>query len=157
MVSDTFSVATEEELYAEVARAWYRMRPVGSHVERPIRPYAIGPDFAYQIWSQREDDAQHIIVLCVQIVTLDYWELCGVTRTDDVDGQPREPLDPASAWWQPIEELPERGVHYWVLGSGTIELRSVATCDAPPAPLYGRVESEATSPKLGEQMVNNGA
>lgn len=43
--SDTFLVATEEELYAEVARAWYRMHSAGGHVKRPIRPYVIGPDF----------------------------------------------------------------------------------------------------------------
>jgi hypothetical protein len=103
-----------------------------------MKRYAIGPDFAYQVWDQREATAQRIIALCAQIVTLEYSQLPGATQTDDLDCTPREQLDPAATWWQPLDQASELGVHYWVLGNGTIELRALAARDARPMPRHGR-------------------
>lgn len=134
----TFAVATEEELYAEIARAWYRMDSAAGHIERPMQPYTIGPEFANEVWSQREDSAQRIVAVCARVVSFHNWQLSGAQRVASVDEPPREALDPAAAWWQPLKDPPELGVHYWILGNGTVEFRSLASLHAPPPPEYGR-------------------
>lgn len=138
LVSDGFVLATEEELYAEIARAWYRLSTCSDHVKRPMRPYAIGPEFAHAVWSTREDQAQCVIAVCARIITFRVWELPGARLIGGVDFRPKETLDPATAWWQPVGELPGHGVHCWILGNGTIELRSLAAVDDLPLPEYGR-------------------
>lgn len=138
MPGETFAVSTEEELYAEIARAWCRMQAPGKHVERPLQPYALGPDFAHAVWSEPEDNAQRIIVVCAKVISLHHTGLCGARRVDGVTRMPGEALDPVSSWWRPLDELGELGLHYWVLANKTIELRSLAAFDSPPPAQYGR-------------------
>jgi hypothetical protein len=138
LVSDRFVLATEEELYAEISRAWYRLSRCGDHVKRPMRPYALGPEFAQAVWSTREDKAQCVIAVCARIITFPFWELPGARLVGGVDYRPKEALDPVTAWWQPVDELSGYGVHCWILGNGTIELRSLAAVDDPPLPEYRR-------------------
>jgi hypothetical protein len=135
---DIFAVATEEELYAEISRAWYRMGSPGVHIACPMQPFAIGPELAYAVWSRPEDYAQRIVAVCARVVTFRGWQLPAAQQIEGVDGPPGEALDPAAAWWHPIEKPSGLGMHYWILGNGTIELRSLAPVDAPPPLEYGR-------------------
>jgi|GEM_PF-2703113 hypothetical protein len=137
-----FSVATEEELYAEVARAWCRMHSPPTRVRFPMRPFAFGPDFAPAVWDQREDHAQEVVAVCAGIVSRRNPNEHGAQEVNGLAMTPGESLDPACAWWQPIPpDLGEIGVHFWVLGNGTVEIRSLAPLDEPPLPEYGRFAS----------------
>jgi hypothetical protein len=62
----------------------------------------------------------------------------GAQQVSTLTATPKESLDPATAWWQALPEPGELGLHFWVLGNGTVELRSLAPYDEPSTPEYGR-------------------
>jgi hypothetical protein len=137
-VQDSFAIATEEELYAEIARAWCRIHPPAARVRHPMQPFAVSPAFTSAVWGQREDYAQKIIAVCARIISRRQPHGEGAQQVSALTATPRESLDPATAWWQALPELGELGLHFWVLGNGTIELSSLAPYDEPSPPEYGR-------------------
>jgi hypothetical protein len=137
-VKDSFAISTEEELYAEIARAWCRIHPPAARVRHPMRPFAIGPDFASAVWNQREDYAQKVIAVCARVISRRQPNGEDAQHVSALTATPGESLDPATAWWQALPEPGELGLHFWVLGNGTVELRSLAPYDEPSPPEYGR-------------------
>jgi hypothetical protein len=135
---DSFAIATETELYAEIARAWCRIYPPAARVRHPMQPFAVNRVFTSAVWGQREDYAQKIIAVCARVISRRQPHGEGAQPVSALTATPRESLDPATAWWQAVPELGALGLHFWVLGNGTIELRSLAAYDEPPMPEYER-------------------
>lgn len=141
---DSFAVATEVELYTEIARAWCRIYPPATRVRYPMQPFAVGPDLASVIWEQREDYAQNVIAVCARVVSRREPQGEGAQQVGALTATPEESLDPATDWWLAVPELGELGLHFWVLGNGTVELRKLAPYDDPPLAEYGRFARRST-------------
>ncbi len=75
--------------------------------------------------------------MCAMVVSVESWRLLEVRQT--AAGCPlKEGLDPVSTWWHPLSSTAEVGLHFWRLGIGMIELRSVGPVDDPPQLQFGR-------------------
>jgi hypothetical protein len=129
------SKRTVADVYAGIARAWFQMHPASRHLENPMQKYAVAPGFAQQVWGRTDVDPQEIIVACATIVSVEKWRLTKGQQTAGC-GKLQEALDPTGAWWQPLHDTDELGVHYWILAVGIIELRSVGPVDDPPPAIW---------------------
>jgi hypothetical protein len=125
---------TDADVYAEIARAWYRMRPSSDHLEHPIKKYVVAPSFARQVWDQPGIDPHAVIDVCARVVSEDDWRLREQTRQTVVCSHLEDGLDPVNGWWHPLGSIGEVtvGLHFWRLAIGTIELRSVGPADEAP-------------------------
>jgi hypothetical protein len=141
---DFVAIATETELYAEIVRAWCRIYPPAARVRHPMQPFAINRAFTPAVWGQREDYAQKIIAVCARVISRRQPHGEGAQQVSVLTATPQESSDPATAWWQEVPELGGLGLHFWVLGNGTVELRGLAAYDEPPTPEYGRFADTQT-------------
>jgi hypothetical protein len=136
----------ERELYVAITLAWYETQPRRAHIDHALRPYALGTGFALSVQrSPRRVDLQHVAAICALLVRSRPWELDGLQKVIDTPGiehAPKDELDPLCAWWYPLERPSVLGVHYWELGSGTLELRRLSRFDEPPALQFGRFAAE---------------
>lgn len=140
----------ERQLYVEITVAWYQTQPRGTHIDRALRPYALGTGFADSVMnSPRGADLQHVAAICALLICSRPWQLDGlrmVTDTQGIGRAPKHELDPVCAWWYPLDKPHVLGVHYWELGSGTLELKRLSRFDKPPALLFGRFAAERSKP-----------
>lgn len=131
----------QAELYVEITASWYWSNPRGGHIWRPIQAFVLAPDFHDSV--ARWPGATHgrIIAACARIVSLYRWELVGMKVANHAEGsgtRAGEGLDPVTAAWYPLEGTSEVGVHFWQLGCGLTDLRSVAPFNQAPALEFGR-------------------
>lgn len=140
------SFCSEDELYAAVAHTWYCLHPPGEHIRRPMQPYVLGPHFASTAKSEPGPVREEIIAVCARIVSMYRWELPDAIVAKHAVGfgrVPQEALDPATPLWHPLPTTPRLGVHFWRLGAGPIELRSVGLFDhAPPLEFHRFADAE---------------
>lgn len=132
---------SEAELYAAIARAWHAMHQPGEHIRRSMQSYVLGPPFASTAESEPGPVRGEIVAVCARIVSLYRWELPDLRVAKHAVGfgvVPREALDPATPLWHPLPVTSGRGVHFWRLGAGPIELRCVGSFDHAPSLEFGR-------------------
>lgn len=103
-----------------------------------MKTYAVAPGFAQQVWGRTGVDPQEVIMTCARIISVEAWRLTEARRIAGASSEAREGLDPLASWWLPLASTDEVGVHYWKLGVGLIELRSVGPVEQPPKLEYGR-------------------
>jgi hypothetical protein len=143
----------EADLYAAIATSWYWSNPRGGHIQRPMRQFVLGPDFAAVAARWPDSVYGAIVAACARIVSLHNWELLGVQIAKHAQGTgtlPKEGLDPVMSEWYPLDGTSGLGVHFWRLGSGVIELRSVGPFNHAPALQFARFA--ATERKLSEEV-----
>lgn len=128
----------DADVYAEIARAWYRMRPSSDHTEYPMRKHVVTPNFARQVWGRAGIDPQAVIDVCARVVSEDDWRLNRQARQTAKCGRLEHTLDPVTGWWYPLNNTETVGLHFWRLVIGTIELRSVGPVDESPPLQSGR-------------------
>lgn len=136
----------ERALYVEITMAWYQRQPHGLGVDRAFRPYIVGAGF---VNSVRDSEAQvelgHVAAVCALLISSQPWQLDGLRKildTQNIGRVPKTGLDPLCAWWHPLGEPYILGIHYWELGSGTVELRRLSRFEKPPPIQLGRVAVE---------------
>jgi hypothetical protein len=150
----------EGDLYVGITVAWYRMRNHGLDISHAIRSYVLGDGFAKSVQDAlSEVSFEQVIAICALVVSSKAWELAGLRKildTQNIHRAPIEALDPVCAWWYPLGEPPDLGIHYWELGNGIIELRRLSRFVLPPGLQFGRLAAElgddaspATSPQRG--------
>jgi hypothetical protein len=136
----------ERDLYVEITLAWYQRQPHGLQIDRAFRPYVLGRWFASSVRdSLPQVDPQHVVAICALLVCSQPWRLDGLQKVLDTRGigrAPKDELDPVCAWWYPLDKPSILGVHYWELGSGTLELCRLSRFDTPPALQFGRFATE---------------
>jgi hypothetical protein len=136
----------EADLYAEIVRRWYWSISRGGHIQRPVQPFVLGPNFAASVAQWPDSVYGHIVAACARVVSLHNWELLGrvkVTKhAKDMGTQGQEGLDPVTAAWYPLDGAPELGIHFWRLGGGIIDVRSVGPFKQAPALQFGRFAAE---------------
>jgi hypothetical protein len=147
----------ERDLYVGITAAWYRMQIYGLDISHAIRSYVLGDGFANSVQDALSDVAlEQVIAICALVVSSKPWELAGLRKildTQSIHHVPREALDPVCAWWYPLGEPSELGIHYWELGNGIVELRRLSRFEMPPGLQFDRFTAEqaddappATSP-----------
>jgi hypothetical protein len=141
----------ERDLYVEITIAWYQRRPHELHIDRALRPYVLGTGFANSVRdSPPRVDLEHVAAICALLVCSQPWQLDGLQKvvdTQSIGRAPKDELDPICAWWYPLDKPCVLGVHYWELGSGTVELRRLSRFDKPPALQFGRFAGRRTDRK----------
>jgi hypothetical protein len=133
----------EQELYMAITLAWYQAQTRGFHVDRVLRPFVLGSGFARSVDAHREYWELHrVAAICALLVCSQPWELDGLQKILDVQGigrVPKDDLDPVCAWWYPLAPLPSLlGIHFWELGSGVVELKTLSRFETPPSLQFGR-------------------
>lgn len=117
------------------------MHQPGEHIRHPMQPYVLGPDFASTAQSESRQVRGEIVALCARIVSLYRWELPDLRVAKHAAGfgkVPQEALDPATPLWHPLPMTSGLGVHFWWLGAGPTELRSVGRFNHAPALEFDR-------------------
>lgn len=133
--------SAEADLYAEIARSWFWSKPKGEHIQRPMQRFVLGPDFAASVGRWPDSVYGHIIGACARVVSLENWELLAVEvpkPAASVGTPAREWCDPLTLEWYPLDGESELGVHFWRLGGGVIEVRSIGPFYQAPALQFGR-------------------
>jgi hypothetical protein len=150
----------ERDLYVGITVAWYGMRNYGLDISHAIRSYILGDGFADSVQMALSEVAlEQVIAICALVVSSRPWELAGLRKildTQNIHRVPREALDPVCAWWYPLDEPPDLGVHYWELGNGILELCQLSRFETAPALQFDRLAAEqaedappVTSPQPG--------
>jgi hypothetical protein len=143
--SSSTSASAEANLYAAITRLWYWSIPRGGHIQRPMHRFVLGPGFAASVAQWPDSVYGDIVAACVRVVSLHHWELLGrvkLAKHAEGMGTGQECLDPVSAAWYPLDGASELGVHFWRLGSGVIDVRSVGPFKQAPALQFGRFAAE---------------
>ena len=133
--------SAEADLYAAIARLWFWSTPKGGHIQRPMQRFVLGPDFAASVARSPDSVYGHIVGACAQVVSLDNWELLGVKvpkRAGGAGTLSGECFDPLTWAWYPLDGESGLGVHFWRLGGGVIEVRSIGPLNQAPALQFGR-------------------
>ena len=121
-------------MYVAVTVAWYQAYSWEDRRRHPLGPYVLGRLFARYAASVSVDVGV-IASVCAQLARrhqTQRGELIPMAL------QPRQALDPASAWWHELPGTDGLGVHYVELGGGTLEFLSVAYKDERPIVEAGR-------------------
>ncbi len=129
----------------EITIAWYQAQPRGPHIDRALRPYALGTGFAKSVQDNPNVDLRHVASICALVVSSETWRLDGLQKVLDTQGVGRAPkgiFDPVNVWWYPLNKPSVLGIHYWELANGTLELRLLHRFDRPPPVLFGRFTAE---------------
>lgn len=133
----------EQELYMAITLAWYQAQTQGVPLDRVLRPFVLGSEFAVSVEGHRAYLELHRVTeVCALVVCSQPWELDGLRKVLDIQGigrVPKDEMDPVCVWWYPMAPSPSLlGLHYWELGSGIVELKSVSKFDKPPILQFGR-------------------
>lgn len=147
------SASVEADLYAAITMSWYWSNPRGGHIGRPMQRFVLGPDFAASVARWPDSVYEHIVSACARIVSLHNWELRGLKVAKHADGAgtpPKECFDPVTPAWYPLGGGLGPGVHFWRLGGGVIEIRSVAPFGRAPMLQFERFA--AAERKLAEDV-----
>jgi hypothetical protein len=150
----TTGIRTEEDLYAEVTRAWCRMLSRERRRKRPLRRYVFGPDFALSVLTGGTTAyARQVASVCALLACRYPWPNAGAESSPQ-EHSPSEGLDPALTWWRPLESHDRLGLHYWELGNGTIEFISVGLRANHPTSI---AHNRCREVKQGARHVTRGA
>jgi hypothetical protein len=153
--SSPMSASGEADVYAAIATSWYRSNPRDRHIQKPMQPFVVDPGFAASLARWPDAVYEHVIAACARIVSLHSWELAGMQVAEHAEGAgtpPQECLDPLTPQWCPLGRASASGlgVHFWRLGGGVIEIRSVGPFNIAPALQFGRFA--AAEQKLEEDV-----
>jgi hypothetical protein len=136
----------ERDLYVEITMAWYQIQPHGLGIDSPFRPYILGAGFANSVSANEAYvELGRVAAICALVISSHPWQLNGLRKvldTQNIGRVPKTSLDPLCAWWYPLGKPYILGIHYWELGSGTIELRCLNRFEKPPPIRLGRVAAE---------------
>jgi hypothetical protein len=133
----------EQELYMAITLAWYQAQTHEDPLDRVLRPFLLGSGFAVSVEGHRAYLELHRVAeVCARVVCSQPWELDGLRKVLDIQNigrAPKDEMDPVCVWWYPLAPLPNRlGIHYWELGSGIVELKSLSKLDQSPILQFGR-------------------
>ena len=108
-------------MYLVIASVWCRALTRTERRKHPLGPYVLGSGFAGSVAGALIDGLQ-VASVCARLACRHVQDR---GESLPLEHPPEDALDPATAWWCPVDEPDGLGVHYVELGGGTLEFLSV--------------------------------